>query len=103
MADYKLKATKVDTKPRELRRQGLIPAIVYGNDYKNQRIALDQTSFLRVYKEAGTSNLIELDVEGETPVKTLIQETQIDPLHSGIIHIDFFKVITLKEKSRLTK
>jgi len=97
MADYKLQATKVETKPRELRRQGLIPAIVYGNDYKNQRIALDQTSFLRIFKEAGTSNLIELEVEGETPVKTLIQETQIDPLHSSILHIDFFKV-NMKEK-----
>jgi len=97
MAEYKLQAKKNDTKPRALRREGLIPAVVYGSDYKNNRIALDKTSFLRIYKEAGTSNLIDLEVEGEAPVKTLIQDTQIDPLHSGILHVDFFKV-NMKEK-----
>lgn len=97
MTEFKLQAKKAEQKPRELRRQGLIPAVVYGNDYKNIRVALDKKDFMRLFKEAGTSNLIELEIEGEKPVKTLIHETQIDVLTSAIIHIDFFKV-NMKEK-----
>jgi len=97
MTEFKLQAKKAESKPRELRRQGLIPAIVYGNDYNNIKIALEKRAFMRLFKEAGTSNLIELEIEGEKPVKTLIHETQIDSLNSGIIHIDFFKV-NMKEK-----
>lgn len=97
MTDFKLQCKKAEEKPRELRRQGLIPAIVYGNNYSNIKVALEKTNFMRTFKEAGTSNLIELEIEGEKPVKTLIQETQIDPLNSSILHIDFFKV-NMKEK-----
>lgn len=97
MTEFKLQAKKAENKPRELRRQGLIPAIVYGNGYSNIKIALEKRAFMRLFKEAGTSNLIELEIEGETPVKTLIHDTQIDSLNSGIIHIDFFKV-NMKEK-----
>lgn len=98
MTEFILKANKIQTeKPKELRRNGFIPAVVYGNEFANQKIALEKTNFLRIFKDAGTSNLIDLEVEGEKTVKTLIQETQIDPLNSGIIHVDFFKV-NMKEK-----
>lgn len=97
MTEFKLQCKKAIEKPRELRRQGLIPAIVYGNGYSNIKLALEKRSFMRLFKEAGTSNLIELEIEGEKTVKSLIQETQVDPLHSEIIHIDFFKV-NMKEK-----
>lgn len=97
MTEFKLQCKKAIDKPNELRRQGFIPAIVYGNNYSNTKVALEKRAFMRLFKEAGTSNLIELEIEGEKAVKTLIHETQIDPLHSGIIHIDFYKV-NMKEK-----
>ncbi len=97
MTEYKLTAKKRETKPKELRRQGFIPAVVYGNDFKNESIALDKTNFLKLYKEAGTSNLIDLSIDNNKNIKTLINDVQIDPVKSDIIHVDFFKV-NMKEK-----
>lgn len=97
MADFNLTAKLREQKPGETRRQGFIPGIIYGDDFKNQSIALEKNSFMRLYKEAGTSNLIDLSVGEEKPIKTLIQDIQLDPLHSGILHVDFFKV-NMKEK-----
>jgi len=97
MTDYKLQAKPREHKPRQTRREGLIPAIIYGNNFDNLSIALDKINFLKVYKEAGTSNLITLSTDDQKNIKTLIHEVQLDPLKSEILHVDFFKV-NMKEK-----
>jgi large subunit ribosomal protein L25 len=97
MTDYKINA-KIRTEKAGLTRQsGFIPAVIYGSEYENENISLEKISFLRLYKEAGTSNLIELAIDDKAPVKTLVHDIQYDPLTSDIIHIDFFKV-NMKEK-----
>lgn len=97
MTDFKLEASIRDEKPKAVRREGFIPAIIYGNDYKNQSVKFEKVSFLRLFKEAGTSNLVEIIIDGHKPVKTLIREIQLDPIRSEILHVDLFKV-NMKEK-----
>ncbi len=97
MTDFKLEASIRDEKPKAVRREGFIPAIIYGNDYKNQNVKFEKVSFLRLFKEAGTSNLVEIIIDGHKPVKTLVREVQLDPIRSEILHVDLFKV-NMKEK-----
>lgn len=97
MTEFKLKANKREGNPGLTRTDGFIPAVVYGNDFPNEKIALEKSEFLRLYKEAGSSNLIELSIEDGKNIKTLVHDIQLDPLTSNIIHIDFFKV-NMKEK-----
>jgi large subunit ribosomal protein L25 len=97
MTDFKLKATSREGKPNTTRKDGFIPAVVYGKDFKNENIALEKISFQKLFKEAGTSNLINLEIDGKGAFNTLVHEVQVDPINSRILHVDFFKV-NMKEK-----
>ena len=81
---------------KELRKQGRIPAVVYGPGVKNVSVQVDEKEFKKVFQKAGESSLIELLVDREKkPV--LIHEIQKDPVSDHIIHIDFYQV-DLKEE-----
>lgn len=97
MTDFKLEAKKRDDTPNKTRNAGFVPGCVYGNNFENASIAIEKISFLRLFKEAGTSNLIDLSYGENKNIKTLIQDIQMDPMTSEIIHVDFFKV-NMKEK-----
>lgn len=75
---------------RLLREEGIIPAVLYGP--KNQPVSLKvgEKEFAGIFKEAGGSSLINLEVEDKkSPV--LIREVQRDPLRGGVIHVDFYQ------------
>ena len=97
MTEYNLAAKVRTDKANKIRSTGFIPAVVYGNDVKNINIALDKTEFMQIYRHAGTSNLIDLNIADQDKFKTLIHDTQTDPIHNEIIHVDFYKV-NMKEK-----
>lgn len=97
MTEFKITAKTRDQKPNKTRQDGFIPANIYGKNFSNQSIALEKINFMRTFKEAGTSNLIELSVDEEKGLNTLIHEVQLDPIRSEVLHVDFFKV-NMKEK-----
>jgi len=97
MTDFKLKVTTRTDKAKHLRADGKIPAVVYGKNFENKSIALDKIIFSQTFKAAGTSNLIELAIDGDKPFKTLVHDLEKDPITGEIIHVDFFKV-NMKEK-----
>ncbi len=77
-------------KTYSLRVDGLVPAVVYGAIEKPLNIQMSRGGFIRLYKEAGESSLIELQIEGQKqPLHVLIQEIQVDPLRGEVIHADF--------------
>lgn len=78
------------------KRPGRIPAVVYGPEVKNILIDVDCVEFAKVFKGAGESSLIELEIEGEKK-PALIHEIQKDPVTDKFIHIDFFQA-SLKEE-----
>jgi len=97
----KLNATKrsKEDKLAVLRQQGLIPAVVYGAGIENTIISVPSASFIKVFKEAGESNTIVLDIAGKN-IDVLIHDTHKDPVKSHVVHIDFLaidmkKVITV--------
>ena len=96
MTEFKLKAIEKTVNAKKIRQAGQIPAIVYGHKFENVAIALDKLELERVYRHAGTSNLIEMTV-GDENFKTLIKDIQLDPMTGAIIHLDFTK-INMKEK-----
>lgn len=74
----------------QLRKDGKTPAVLYGPKTKDAVLMVDGKELERVYKEAGESTLIDLDVEGKkTPV--LIHEVQRNPVSDKIIHVDFYQ------------
>lgn len=75
-----------------LRKAGLIPAILYGHGVKNLDLAVGYQAFETVYRQTGSSSLIDLQIKGHKPVKTLIQAIQHDPVTGRYLHVDFHQV-----------
>lgn len=98
MTEFTFKALKRDERPNLTRKNRNIPAVIYGKNFENIKLALEEIAFNRLYKEAGTSNLIDLDIDGKK-LKALISDVQINPVTGRFIHIDFQK-IDMKEKIR---
>lgn len=83
---------------RRLRRQGQVPAIVYGRDMEPISIAIDARElYTALHTELGTNALINLEVEGGEDVLTLAREVTRHPFRPEYQHVDFVKV-SLTEK-----
>lgn len=96
MSDFKIKVEERTGKPHLTRQAGKTPAVVYGNKFENLSIAMDKREFEKLFKKAGTSNLIDMTV-GDKKFKTLVHDYQLDPISGVIIHVDFMK-INMKQK-----
>ena len=69
-----------------------VPAIVYGQGVTPQLISVPKTEFSRVFAAAGSSSLVDLNIEGATPVKVVIKDVQLHPIQMTPYHIDFHQV-----------
>ncbi|MBI4114734.1 MAG: 50S ribosomal protein L25/general stress protein Ctc [Candidatus Niyogibacteria bacterium] len=78
-------------KARDLRKTGKIPAIVYGKGIDAESLSIPFTDFMRVWRRAGESSLVEIAV-GEKKHNVLITEVQLDPIKNTPIHVDFHAV-----------
>ncbi len=85
---------------KNLRKQNLIPAVIYGKDVPSQNLAVEYLPFNKLYREAGESTLIDLKVDDAAPVKVLVQEVQSDPLTGKFAHVDF-RQIKMTEKLKV--
>jgi large subunit ribosomal protein L25 len=92
------KRTVVGKAVSQLREKGLLPAVMYGHKQEPVTLEVNEQAFLKAFRVAGESALIDLLIDG-APSKVLIQEVAHDPLSDKIIHADFHKV-SLTEKMR---
>lgn len=94
-----LKATKreaVGKGIKELRKEGLIPAVVYGRGKENINLSVFKIEFDKVIREAGTSQILLLSV-GDEKKNVLIHDISYNPITSAAQHIDFYE-ISMTEK-----
>ena len=83
-------------KIKKLRKQGVLPANIYGKDIKSAAVQLPYKEFNTVFKETGETGLVDLELDGAVrPV--LIHNVQYDHFTRDPLHADFFQV-NLKEK-----
>lgn len=88
----------VGSKVRKMRREGFVPATVFGKTITSSSLKVSAVEFNKVYKYAGETSLIWLQVDSETKERpTLVKNVSTDPIKGKIIHIDFHQV-NLKEK-----
>jgi large subunit ribosomal protein L25 len=89
--------TATGHKVKQLRREGLLPAVIYGNIKESRSLSLDAHTFTKLYIAAGTSTLINLTIDAEKPIKVLVHDVMIHPTRDELTHVDFYAV-NLKEK-----
>lgn len=71
---------------------GNVPAVVYGFGVEPKSVQVGRADFRNTYRAAGTSSLIDLTIDGGTPVKALIQEVQVHPISMQPYHVDFRQI-----------
>lgn len=86
------KRTSVGKGLHSLRDGGLLPAILYGHGVQNVPIQVLLSDFMKVYRHAGESTLLDLVVDGARPVKVIIHDVQHDPTTRVPLHADFHQV-----------
>ena len=85
---------------RKLRKQGLLPAVLYGQNFNSLPIQIDKKTFLKLYKQVGKTNVIDLSVDSQT-LPVIVQDLDIDPVFGDVRHADFL-VVNLKQKVKVT-
>lgn len=84
-------------KVKRLRKEGILPANLYGKKIKSQALELPAAEFLKVFKQVGETSLVDLKINSQTrPV--LIDNLQLHPVTDGPLHVDF-RQVPLKEKT----
>ncbi len=83
-------------KVKNLRKEGILPANIYGKKVKSLAVSVKKNELEKVYDQVGETGLLEIQFDGEKrPV--LIHNLQKNPVSDEIIHVDFLQV-DLKEK-----
>ena len=104
MADIVLVSEKREAvgknKVNKLRQQAIVPGVVYGKDKENINVQFTSRDFEKVLSQAGTSTIIDLDINGEK-IPVLIKDYQMHPFKSQFFHVDF-QAINAKEAIRVT-
>jgi large subunit ribosomal protein L25 len=87
---------------KKLRKNGLIPAVVYGQKTDTLPLEIESKAFHTLLREGlGENVLVTLVTEGKKngERKVLIREIQRDPVKGHIVHVDFHEVSLTKKLS----
>lgn len=85
-------------KVKKLRKEGILPANIFGQEVKSQAVQLPVKDFARVFRKAGESQIIFLKIKGkEEEFPALIQNVQTHPVTGEFLHVDF-RFVNLKKK-----
>ena len=77
---------------RELRRQGLVPAVIYGDKKTPVTVSLAyKDAYKFIYAGGFLSHILELDVDG-TKHTVIPRDYQLDPVKDFPLHVDFLRI-----------
>ncbi len=101
MEEVLLQVSKRDVVGKQvktLRRDGLLPAIVYGRGISSIPISINSREANKILSAITSSSLVVLDIDGDKHT-TLVREKQRDPVTGEVLHMDFYEV-SMTEKLR---
>lgn len=87
-------------KPRHMRREGKVPAVVYGRSQAPVSVIVAERNLEAVLSQGGTSQLVAVKISDGKPVMVLMREVQRDPITHRPLHADFFAV-DMKQKQHV--
>jgi large subunit ribosomal protein L25 len=96
MPEMKLTAAQREVlgkKTKQLRRDGVTPAHLFGHELESQSLQCDTAELLQILAHAGTTRLVSLKVEGDKDAKSVfVREIQRDVISRQLLHVDFYQV-----------
>src|SRR5205085_7151165 len=79
---------------RRTRREGKVPAVLYGGDGGGAKsIAVSPKELLKIlHSESGQNTLISMKLAGAGDTRVLVKDFQLDPITHEVLHADFYRV-----------
>jgi large subunit ribosomal protein L25 len=97
-----VRASRGKNEARRTRREGQIPAVVYGAHQDPVSIAVNPREILKiVHSPTGYNTIFNLQINGGENTPVMVVDQQIDPLKGTLLHADF-KRIDLSKRLRVT-
>jgi len=87
----------VGKKVATLRRDGRLPAVVYGHGIGSENVSIDAHEFDLLRRKAGQNALIDLSVDGKKARPVLVHGVQVHPVKRNALHVDLFLVRMTEE------
>jgi large subunit ribosomal protein L25 len=76
-----------------LRREGKIPAVLYGGASGAESVSVDPKELSRIlHSQSGVNTLIGLKLDGAGDTRVLVKAYQLDPVSHKLLHADFYRV-----------
>ena len=77
---------------RVLRREGRVPAVVYGNNEPPLAIHLEEKALVKMLHTGHFMNSVVMIDAGGAPVRTLPKDVQFHPVTDRPLHVDFLRI-----------
>ena len=91
MINLTVEKREATTKLADIREKGFIPAVFYGHKQESTSISIKEVDFLKAWKDAGESSVINLTGNG-VDLEVLIQDVDLDPVTDKVRHADFYVI-----------
>ncbi len=75
---------------KDLRKNGVMPAVFYGKKEESTPISVKVADFIKVWKKAGESTVVVLKDDKGEELESLIHEVDLDPVTDAPRHADFY-------------
>ena len=75
---------------RRLRRDGLVPGVIYGGDGGPEHFAVDARILRNTLAHSGA--ILEVSIDGGTGVPVLVKDLQRHPVRGEAVHVDLLRV-----------
>lgn len=93
MAKFKVQnRAVVGKKVKSLRKQGLVPAAMFGPKFPSQNVAVAEVEFTKLFAQVGSSKLVDIEMEDGSDEKVLIKEVQYNPVTDETLHINMYVI-----------
>ena len=77
---------------RHLRREGRVPAVIYGNKQDPASIHVEEKALMRLLMTGHFMNSVVMVEAGAAPVRTLPKDVQFHPVTDRPLHVDFLRI-----------
>jgi large subunit ribosomal protein L25 len=78
---------------RQARREGNVPAVIYGDNQSPEIIALEYNELWKqILKGHFTASVFDIDIAGKGKIRVIPRDVQVDPVKDFPIHVDFLRV-----------
>ncbi len=96
MADLQLKVdprTVTGKKVKALRREGILPAHLYGRDTESLSLQTETQTIVSLLRTASRNAIIDLQINGEGEARPVVlRSVQRNPVTDELVHVDFFQI-----------